>query len=57
MDDSVDARLPARVHDGVGADAVGDDEVFGTGDRPVHVTLGCEVQDGVVTVDRRLQRG
>src|SRR6185503_4407451 len=50
--------VPQRgVEDLLGAEHVGLDEVGGTGDRPVHVRLGGEVDQHVVTGHRGVQFG
>ena len=50
------AGPPGRLHDHVGAHAVGHGEVLRAGDRPVDVALGREVHHGVVA-GQRLRQG
>ena len=54
--DARDLEPPGGVHDHVGAEAVGVDEVVGPDDRTVDVALGREVHDRVVAAHRVLER-
>src|SRR3546814_17058575 len=56
VDHATDLEAAGHVDDDVGAEAVGGDEVVGTGDRSVDVALGREVHHRVAGLHRRLAR-